>query len=121
MLRRGTAPYLECSTKGDKRFSAFCAVVNGKSIEDQYQAAKVFEGGITGLGWREAKGKTPINREEVVKLYSSLWQQYINEHPELIPILVNSTGLSDMFGKEGSVCQADVLWRIRLDIINSQP
>jgi hypothetical protein len=61
MLEFGEAPFLECSSKGDKRFSAFCAVVNGKTIEQRYQAAKIFEDGSTGLTWREAKGKKAVN------------------------------------------------------------
>ena len=55
---------MECSTKGDKRFSVFCARVDrrgGKSIEEIYQAAKVFEDGSTGLTWREAKGRVAVN------------------------------------------------------------
>ena len=72
MVRAGKYPYLECSTKGDKRFSAFCTFVNGKSIESQYQAAKVFEDGTTGLSWRDAKGRKHVNVEEVETLYKGL-------------------------------------------------
>jgi len=119
MLRYGSAPYLECSSKGDKRFSAFYAKVNGRSIEDQYQAAKVFEDGSTNLTWREAKGKRAVNMAEVSKLYSELWIQYIAEHPELEKVLKNATGLSDMFGQVGHNCQATVLWEIRLKLISA--
>ena len=52
MIKHGTAPFWECSSKGDKRFSAFYARVDGRSIEEQYQAAKIFEDGSTGLTWR---------------------------------------------------------------------
>ena len=113
MVRHGTPPYLECSSRGDRRFSAFCARVNGRSIEETYQAAKVFSDGSTNLSWRQAKGRTPTNIEYVRGLYSKLWDQYIEEHPELVPVLLSASGLSDMFGKEGSVCQATELWRIR--------
>lgn len=113
MLRFGTPPYLECSSRGDKRFSAFYAKVNGRSIEDQYQAAKVFEDGRTNLPWQRAKGHRAINQAEVAVLYSRLWDQYIAEHPELLTVLRDATGLSDMFGQPGHVCQAEELWRIR--------
>jgi hypothetical protein len=113
VIKHGEFPFLECSSKGDKRFSAFYATVNGRSIEDQYQAAKVFADGSTGLGWREAKGKRATNQEEVAQLYSRLWDQYIAEHPALLKTLRVMTGLSDMFGQPGSVCQATELWRIR--------
>lgn len=116
MIRVGNPPYLECSTKGDKRFSAFCAVVNGRSIEETYQAAKVFKDGSTGLTWREAKGKAPVNFEEVSKLYEDLWRRYIDEHPELQKVLLKATGLSDIFGQPHSNCQAVVLWKIRKEL-----
>ena len=76
MVRHGAAPFLECSSRGDKRFSAFSARLRshgGRSIEDVYQAAKVFEDGSTGLGWRDAKGKRAVNMPEVRRLYSTLW------------------------------------------------
>lgn len=113
MIKHGVPPYLECSGKGDKRFSAFYARVNGRSIEEQYQAAKVFEDGSTGLDWRRAKGRKAVNQEEVAKLYSQLWVQYISEHPELHTVLRSASGLSDMFGQPGRVCQATELWRIK--------
>lgn len=113
MIRYGSAPYLECSTKGDKRFSAFHARINGRSIEELYQAAKIFEDGSTGLSWREAKGRRAINQEEVAMLYSYLWDRYIELHPELLVILRAASGVSDIFGQVGSCCQATELWRIR--------
>jgi hypothetical protein len=113
MIRHGVAPFLECSTKGDRRFSAFCAIVNGRSIESQYQAAKVFENGDTNLHWKQAKGRRAVNQAEVAALYSRLWEQYIAEHTGLLTILLAASGLSDVFGQEGRVCQATELWRIR--------
>ena len=113
MIQHGTPPYLECSSQGDKRFSAFYAMVNGHSIEEQYQAAKVFEDGATGLSWKAAKGRKAVNQEEVCQLYEKLWRQYINEHPKLLGILLRASGLSDKFGQPGHMCQATVLWTIR--------
>lgn len=119
MLRFGEEPYLECSSKGDKRFSAFHARIkarDNKSIEEIYQAAKVFNvfGAVkTNLTWREAKGKRPINVEEVRRLYSQLWDDYIYENQELLEVLRKAPGLSDIFGQAGYACQAEELWRIR--------
>lgn len=116
MIRHGEAPFLECSSKGDKRFSAFFARIrmfDNRTIEDLYQSSKVFEGGVTGLSWREAKGKRPVNDEEVREIYSHLWDTYIDENPELLDVLKAATGLSDIFGQPGSTCQATELWRIR--------
>jgi len=116
MVKHGKAPFLECSSKGDKRFSAFYARITGrgnKSIEEIYQAAKIFEDGSTGLSWKEAKGKKPVNLKEVKELYSTLWNEYIQENSHLVFTLLNASGVSDAFGKPGSVCQATELWRIR--------
>lgn len=117
MVRHGIAPYLECSSRGEKRLSAFYAVVNGKSIETQYQAAKVFSDGSTNLHWRAAKGRQAINAAYCADLYSKLWDQYIAEHPELAKLIVAASGISDLFGQRGHCCQATELWRIRSNLI----
>lgn len=113
MIRHGVAPFLECSSRGDKRLSAFHARMHGESIEEVFQAAKVFEDGTTGLSWREAKGKRAVNQEFVAKLYSILWDYYIDANPDLLEVIRAATGLSDMFGRPGHCCQATELWRIR--------
>lgn len=115
MIRHGEAPYLECSSRGEKRLSAFYARVNGRTIEEQYQAAKRFEDGSTGLSWKQAKGRKAVNAEECAALYSALWDQYIAEHPELLELIRGASGLSDMFGQPGHCCQATELWRIRCE------
>lgn len=121
MLKRGVSPFLECSSRGDKRFSPFFAYLKGysSSIEELYQAAKVFPDGSSGKTWKEAKGKKCINQNEVRELYDLLWAQYIHENPHLGEILIKSSGLSDMFGKEGETCQASTLWEIRKKLIEN--
>ncbi len=114
MIKHGVPPYLECSSAGDRRFSAFYAQVNGQSIEAQYQAAKVLEDGRTGLTWREAKGQRAVNADDCRRLYTKLWLAYIKEHPELLKVLCRAAGLSDRYGQAGHVCQATELWNIRL-------
>ena len=116
MIKHGEAPYLECSSRGDKRFSAFYArlkIYDNRSIEEIYQARKVFEDGSTGLTWRQAKGRKPVNIDEVRRLYSYLWDVYIIENPELLQVLLDASGVSDMFGQKGHQCQATELGRIR--------
>jgi hypothetical protein len=112
MIKHGKAPFLECSSKGDKRFSAFYAKVNGESIEKQYQAAKIFEDGTTGLHWKKAKGRKAINQEQLAEFYKLLWKQYLEENPELFRLLQQQSGLSDIFGQAGRNCQATVLWEL---------
>lgn len=115
MVRYGSAPYLECSSKGDKRFSAFSArprSLNGRSIEQAYQAMKIFADGSTGLSWRDAKGKFAVNQETCAAAYEQWWREWVDEQ-QLAPVLRAAAGLSDIFGQVGHVCQAEVLWRIR--------
>lgn len=116
MIKHGESPYLECSSKGDKRFSAFYARLQnnlGRSIEEIYQGVKCFEDGSTGLSWREAKGKKAVNQDICNAFYSILWNVYIDQNPDLLEVLKNASGLSDMFGQKGHFCQATELWRIR--------
>lgn len=116
MIKVGKPPFLECSTRGNRRFSAFCARISRRtnySIEEIYQASKRFPDGSTNLTWREAKGRRPVNIEEVKQFYSTLWDEYIAENPELLTVLQQSSGLSDMFGQHGHQCQVLELWRIR--------
>ncbi|KKL82110.1 hypothetical protein LCGC14_1988010 [marine sediment metagenome] len=116
MIQHGEPPYLECSSAGDIRFSAFWARIGpreNRTIESIYQAAKVLSGGETGLTWREAKGKKAVNQEEVTKLYSLLWDEYTAENPHLLEVLKEASGLQDCYGQPGHCCQATELWRIR--------
>lgn len=121
MVKIGEPPFLECSTKGDTRFSPFYAkpsCLDGFSIEEAYHAAKIFDDGTTGLSWREAKerkksGRRVINQDECNLIYSRLWDEYIAENPNLLTVLKNASGLSDIFGHESGPCQAIELWRIR--------
>jgi hypothetical protein len=116
MIQHGSAPFLECSSKGDKRFSAFCARIRGRggrSIEEIFQGAKIFEDGATGLHWRAAKGRRAVNQAELGVLYAQLWDEYIGENPTLLATLAAFNGVSDMFGQPGHCCQATELWRIR--------
>lgn len=115
MIQHGVAPFLECSSKGERRFSAFYAKVNGVSIEEQYQKKKEFANGQTGLGWKEAKGKKPINYEECAEFYNKLWRLYLKENTDLLYLLVDATGVSDIFGQVGHVCQATVLWNLKIE------
>jgi len=119
MLIYGDEPFLECSTIGDTRFSPFFARIrsrNNKSIEEIYQAHKILEDGRTNLHWKEAKGKKAINDAECRLLYSILWDEYIEENPELLDVLDRYNGLCDQFGQKGYPCQVTELWRIKNDL-----
>lgn len=116
MVKHGVAPYIECSSKGVKELSAFYARIKSRgnrSIEEIYQSSKIFEGGVTGLNWRQAKGKKAVNQVDVSKLYSTLWDEYMIENPHLIELIRSASGLQDIFGQQGHCCQATELWRIK--------
>lgn len=113
MVRFGTEPFLECSSKGDKRFSAFYAKVKGETIEKQYQAYKEFDG-KSGFTWKEVKGKKPDNPEECRKWYTLLWEVYFLDNPELLEVIKKYNGFSDIFGQEGHACQAEEIYKIWL-------
>jgi hypothetical protein len=115
MITFGTSPVLECSSKGDKRFSAFYARIkhrNNKSIEELYQARKVFEDGVSGLSPKEAKGRKPINIEDCRAWYSQLWNEYFDANPDFLIELSQYNGFSDIFGQKGNACQAEEVYRI---------
>ena len=117
MISFGTEPFLECSSKGDKRFSAFNAKIKdegGKSIEELYQAFKVFDNDLTGLTWKQAKGKKPVNIEASRLYYSLLWDLYFYENPELQSVVLKYNGFTDIFGQIDHACQAEEIYRIRM-------
>lgn len=121
MICHGTAPYLECSSRGDRRLSAFYARVwrrGGKTIEELYQSSKVLAfTGKPAADWRTARGKKAINQVDCAAFYSRLWDEYILENPRLLAVLCAASGLSDDFGQPEHCCQATELWRIRCEAL----
>lgn len=110
---------LECSSKGDKRFSAFFAWVTlyGKNanIETHYQSCKRFNDAAID----KVKGKQPdyivINGKELDKKYLTpyyklLWVKYLDMHPDLVEYATKFDDFHDIFkGKNTINCQADVV------------
>ena len=112
---------LECSTAGDKRFSAFHAKVNvfGKvdSIENHYQLSKRF-GNEIPRHWKEAKGKKPTHfvigdkeydLNHLSSFYRLLWVKYLDANPDLVEYAKGFDTFSDMFKGKSINCQADVI------------
>lgn len=92
----------EVSSQGDKRFSAFNAIMpDGRSIECHYQCdVKGYD--IGGTNWKLGKGKPPIDKtKNLWKKYLNLWIEWARNHPELIKELrhltKNDKCLSDRF------------------------
>ena len=95
----------EVSSHGDKRFSAFNAIMpDGRSIECHYQCdIKGYD--IGGRNWKLGKGKSPrekMSHEEIWQKYLKLWEVWASNNKELMQelkeVLVkyNNT-LSDKF------------------------
>lgn len=127
---------LECSSKGDKRFSAFYAEVEifGKkrSIEKHYQFSKLFpvedvHGNVTLESYTDIKlikqkqrfGIEPVRFriekfdypvEYLTMYYKLLWLTYLDEKPYLVKYAKRFDDFTDMFrGKNTVNCQADVI------------
>lgn len=118
---------LECSTDGDKRFSALVAKidVNGKTdtIENHYQKSKVFkseDGKLTQYtNWKDAKGKKPVafNISGYIlplrfgeMFYNLLWYKYLKKNKSLENVLMQYDDYKDKYkSKTAHVCQADTI------------
>ena len=79
----------DCSTKGDKRFSAFYArLADERNIEEHYQCdIKGYD--VGGKNWRLGKGKPPIHPRDTWPEYLALWQRWAKLNPSLIDELRN--------------------------------
>lgn len=123
---------LECSSKGDKRFSALFAKVEvfGKfdSIEAHYQGCKEFldESGniVRASDWKEAKawqkaGNKPVRinvngltlpMDYLTSFYKLLWVKYLDANQSLVEYAKGFDQFNDIFrGKNTMNCQADVV------------
>lgn len=93
----------ECSSIGDRRYSAFYAYLsNGNTIEYEYQCR------VKGYpSIRAGKGKPPLkpySKEELWTLYLSLWQDWAWYNPDLVDELIllckkHNNVLRDSFAK----------------------
>lgn len=114
-----TLRILECSSRGDKRFSAFYAYVEvfGRktNIERHYQSSKKFyDSTIT-----KAKGLQPdyieingrqLDKKYLTAWYKLLWVKYLDQHKELVEYAKTFDDFNDIFkGKKSINCQADVI------------
>lgn len=118
----------EVSSKGDKTYSAFNAIMpDGRSIECHYQCCvKSYQPG--GTDWRLGKGKpplTPMSKEELLNKYVDLWRVWSRSHLYEMIVLKehadkNNKILSDRFATT-EVNQANALSIILNEIYNPVP
>ena len=118
MIRNST---LECSSNGDRRFSAFYAYTNlfgvYDSIENHYQKAKKFNNRTV----KNPKGMEPdfievnglkIESIYLTNFYNFLWTKYLDENPDLVMFASKFKNFHDIFrGKNTINCQADAIYK----------
>ena len=110
---------LECSSIGDKRFSAFYAYVNFngsfRSIEEHYQLSKRFNGEHAPT-MRKAKGRKPsdfvvmgrvFDISDLTGWYYYLWYLYLSTNPSLVDYAKEFDDFKDRFKGRAFNCQAD--------------
>ena len=109
---------LECSSKGDRRFSAFYAMLKvrsgaTKSIETLYQQSKrMKDGSIAGKGKRPdyvSIGSEHFTTEALTPWYNYLWFCYFTQNPELLDVIAKYDTFTDMFRGHCINCQADII------------
>lgn len=119
---------LECSSKGDKRFSALYAKIDNISIENRYQLSKRFVYNkeiVHPKNFKEAKHWQYKNEyilidfkvndyifslEYLSMYYKFLWYQYLLEHKELIEYIQKFDTFTDCFKKENTLnSQCDII------------
>ena len=111
---------LECSSRGDRRFSAFYARTYFfgiyTSIESHYQGIKR---NIHGIPCKkgESVDHCIINNQKVdsrvlTPLYNLLWVKYFRHNPELLAYARKFDTFSDMFGGSSINRQDEVIANI---------
>ena len=104
----------ECSSKGNKEFSAFYAILkDGKSIEYHDQVnVKGYDSIKLG------KGKPPLNSKTIEQCkseYKELWLKYFKSKPWLLKFIKRKIDqgyiLNDMFA-HGGLSQAGIITEI---------
>lgn len=105
MIKWNRGPGYECSSAGDKRFSAlFAKMPDGRTIEQWYQCdVKGYQ--IGGTNWKLGKGKPPkipYPGDQLFEMYLSLWRLWALHHIPLMQELLkeaqkNGNTLSDRF------------------------
>lgn len=131
---------LECHSRGDLRFSPFGARVTvdlvNRTIEDHYQAAKVFEGSVQARDWRHARELKKSGARQIgwkicgmffhtkedpaaprltfdltdmgIQFYILLWLKYMQDEPHLIAYAAQFDEFRDPFAGSFPFCQARV-------------
>lgn len=124
--------FLECSSQGDRRFSALNArLKDGRSIEEAYQLdVKGYR--VQGNDWRLGKGKPPLAPVDLWGAYKALWTTWVDENPAVfadLARLAKNSVLTDRFASS-PISQARALaellserlgWQLGVPAVNAAP
>lgn len=110
MIRYGVEPFVECSSRGDKRFSPFIATIRSRGNQS---IQKLFEAGRKGTSVKVVAWMDPDCLDEDSRYLDRLWWEYLQENPDLQNIVSSASGFQNTFGIPGEVEQAEILWRIK--------
>lgn len=112
---------LECSSRGDKRFSAFYAKIkvfgHYDCIENHYQRCKRLSNGDMArkgqkVHYIEIDNGICVHKLEprfLTAYYKLLWCSYLDLNPELVGYAKQYDDYNDMFKGKAINCQADVI------------
>lgn len=112
---------LECSSKGDKRFSALYAKLKVfgyyDSIEKHYQRCKRLSNGEMArkgqkVHYIEIDNGLTVHKLEprfLTPYYKMLWCAYLDANPDLVEYASRYDDYNDMFRGKAINCQADVI------------
>lgn len=118
---------LECSTKGDKRFSSLYARIKIgeeiKSIENWYQLSKSFDGkrfdNFRDVKRYQHQGNNPdafymkgekFEIKLISQFYKLMWARYLDKHPSLVEYASQFDDFTDCFRNKNTInCQCDVI------------
>jgi hypothetical protein len=129
---------LECSSKGDKRFSALYAKINNISIEDRYQLLKKFlynQKILHPENFKQAKHWQYKNEYKLIDFkvnnqifslkyltayYKYLWYIYLVSNKQLVNYIKKFDTFTDCFAKENTInSQKDIIEQVAKEGLNS--
>lgn len=121
MERLNIPKVLECSSEGDKRYSALFAKVSvfdkEDTIENHYQMCKRFSNYVP-KNWYDAKGRKPthivingisLDARFLTPFYKLLWVKYLDANPDLVEHAKTFDFFHDKFKGQSINCQADII------------
>lgn len=129
MCSYGPGPFLECSSEGDRRFSAHevrLQVYGNSTIDEIAHAVRIYQDGSSRKSYEEccyaeALGLEVVNQRQCDTIVERLWTQYFNEHLELHGILKAVGGVSDRVVRPAKTNHVRGIWAARCKLLGVDP